>query len=337
MPSRLRSRRSTRRSRRGIGSEGPAMTVGRKPVRGPFGWTADQRRSLLWALAFLSPWIIGFIVFTAAPMAWSLWLSFTSYSPLTEKAPFVGLANYQRMLADPKAWTPPGNTFFFTVLVVPLATCLALVLASLLNRVGGRSAGLFRTAFYLPNVTPAVAVGTLFILVLANPDGLVNQVLRFFGITGPSWLNDPAWIKNGIVLMMLWSIGGTVVILFAAMRNVPVELYEASHIDGASRWQRFTNITLPLISGALFFVVIINTIASLQLFSEVYTIFGGQRQGAVGSDAALFYVMYLFREAFETFRMGYASALAWLLFVIVGIITAIQFRLSKRFVYYEGG
>src|SRR3954466_989925 len=197
------------------------MTVRRSPRRGPFGWTADQRRSLLWALAFLSPWIIGFIVFTAAPMAWSLWLSFTSYSPLTEKAPFVRLANYQRMLADTKAWTALGNTFYFTVLFVPLATCLALVLASLLNRVGGRSAGFFRTAFYLPNVTPAVAVGTLFILVLANPNGLLNSFLAIFGIQGPSWLNDPSWVKNGIVIMMLWSIGGTVGTSFAALRNVP--------------------------------------------------------------------------------------------------------------------
>jgi multiple sugar transport system permease protein len=288
-----------------------------------------------WAMLFLSPWILGFLVFTAAPMAWSLWLSFTGYSPLTDKAPFVGLANYQRMLSDPKVLVSLGNTAYFTALFVPLSTLLALLLASLLNRVGGRAAGFFRTAFYLPNITPAVAVGTLFILVLANPDGLVNQVLRFFGITGPSWLNDPAWLKNGIVLMMLWSIGGTVVILFAALRNVPAELHEAAQIDGANAFQRFRNVTLPLISGALFFTIIINTISSLQLFSEVYTIFGGQRQGLVGSDAALFYVMYLFREAFETFRMGYASALAWLLFVIVAIITVIQFRLSKRFVYYE--
>jgi multiple sugar transport system permease protein len=311
------------------------MTAGRISVSNPSKWTAEERRSLLWALAFLSPWIIGFLVFTAAPMAWSLWLSFTGYSPLTDKAPFVGLDNYQRMLADAKVWTALGNTVYFTVLFVPLSTGLALVLASLLNRVGGRSAGFFRTAFYLPNVTPAVAVGTLFILVLANPDGLVNQALGFFGIKGPSWLNDPAWIKNGIVLMMLWSIGGTVVILFAALRNVPTELYEAAHIDGANAWQRFRGVTLPLISGALFFTIIINTVASLQLFSEVYTIFFGQRQGSVGGDAALFYVVYVFRQAFETFRMGYASALAWLLFVIIGIITIIQFRLSKRFVYYE--
>jgi multiple sugar transport system permease protein len=311
----------------------PAPRVGR--FRGPGSWTPEERRSFGWAMLFLSPWILGFLVFTAAPMAWSLWLSFTSYSPLTDKAPFVGLANYQRMLSDPKVVLSLGNTTYFTALFVPISTLLALLLASLLNRVGGRAAGFFRTAYYLPNITPAVAVGTLFILVLANPDGLVNQVLRFFGITGPSWLNDPAWLKNGIVLMMLWSIGGTVVILFAALRNVPAELHEAAQIDGANAFQRFRNVTLPLISGALFFTIIINTISSLQLFSEVYTIFGGQRQGLVGSDAALFYVMYLFREAFETFRMGYASALAWLLFVIIGIITAIQFRLSKRFVYYE--
>src|SRR4029078_5320833 len=191
-PPRPRSTRHSRRSRRDVRSEGSTMAMGRISVRSPSRWTPEERRSLSWALVFLSPWIIGFIVFTAAPMAWSLWLSFTSYSPLTDKAPFVRLANYQRMVADPKAGPHLGNTFYFTVLFVPLATCLALVLASLLNRVGGRSAGFFRTAFYLPNVTPAGAVGTLFILVLSNPDGLVNQVLRFFGITGPSWLNDPA-------------------------------------------------------------------------------------------------------------------------------------------------
>lgn len=311
------------------------MTAVARRRRGPASWTREERSTLLWALLFLSPWIFGFIVLTAGPMLWSLWLSFTSYSPLTNKAPFVGLANYQRMLSDPKVLISLGNSAYYAALFVPLSTVVALLLASLLNRVGGRSAGFFRTAFYLPNITPAVAVGTLFILVLANPDGLVNQFLRFFGITGPSWLNDPAWLKNGVVLMMLWSIGGTVVILFAALRNVPAELHEAAQLDGANAWQRFRNVTLPLISGALFFVVIINTINALQLFSEVYTIFGGQRQGLVGSDAGLFYVMYIFREAFETFRMGYASALAWLLFAIVGIITVIQFRVSKRFVYYE--
>jgi multiple sugar transport system permease protein len=306
-------------------------------VQRPRGrWTAEQRREVLWALAFLSPWIIGFLVFTAGPMIWSLYLSFTDYDPLINEANFIGLQNYQQMVDDPRVPQALWNTFYFTVLYVPLSMAFGVFLATLLNRVGGRSAGFFRTAFYLPNLTPAVAVGTLFLLLLTS-NGLLNQMLATVGIDGPSWFNDPDWIKNGIVIMMLWSIGGTVIILFAALRNVPVELYEAARIDGASAWRQFLNITLPMISGALFFVFIINTISSLQLFAEVYTIFFGQQQGqsASGETSALFYVIYLFRQAFEFFNMGYASALAWLLFIVIGIITFIQFRLSSRFVYYE--
>jgi multiple sugar transport system permease protein len=306
-------------------------------VQRPKGrWTATDRRELMWALVFLSPWIVGFLVFTLGPMVWSLWLSFTDYDPLVNEANFIGIDNYMRMIDDSRVPLSMWNTFYFTILFVPISTFLGIFLATLLNRVGGRSAGMFRTAFYLPNVTPAVAVGTLFLLLLTS-NGLVNQFLGVFGIDGPSWFNDPAWIKNGIVLMMLWSIGGTVVILFAALRNVPPELYEAARIDGANSWKQFTNVTLPMISGALFFVVIINTIASLQLFSEVYTIFFGQQTGqsASGETAALFYVIYLFRQAFEFFNMGYASALAWLLFVVIGLITFIQFRVGNRFVYYE--
>ena len=301
-------------------------------------WSARERRTFLWALLFLSPWIIGFVVFTAGPMLWSLWLSFTDYNPLSGRGDFIGLDNYARMLEDRRVGLSLWNTFYVSILYVPLSIILGLGLAMLLNGVGGRWAGFFRTAFYLPNVTPAVAVGTLFLLILNNPNGLLNQVLGAVGLPTPSWLNDPAWIKNGIVLMMLWSIGGTVVILFAALRNVPVELYEAATVDGAGAFQRLRNVTLPMISGAIFFVLVINTVATLQLFSEVYTMFFGQRTGAsaAGESSALFYVVYLFRNAFEFLRMGYASALAWLLFVIVGVITFMQFRLARRFVYYEG-
>jgi multiple sugar transport system permease protein len=301
-------------------------------------WSAAERRNLLWVLLFLSPWIIGFVIFTAGPMLWSLWLSFTDYNPLSGQGDFIGLENYARMLEDRRVGLSLWNTFYFSILYVPLSVILGLGLAMLLNGIGGRWAGFFRTAFYLPNVTPAVAVGTLFLLILNNPNGLLNRVLGAIGLPTPSWLNDPDWIKNGIVLMMLWSIGGTVVILFAAIRNVPTDLYEAAMVDGAGPWQRLFNVTLPMISGALFFVVVINTVASLQLFSEVYTMFFGQRTGAsaAGESSALFYVVYLFRNAFEFLRMGYASALAWLLFAIVGLITLFQFRLSKRFVYYEG-
>ncbi len=298
-------------------------------------WTAADRKDFRWALLFLSPWIVGTIVFTIGPMLWSLWLSFTNYDPLSGKQDFIALANYQAMLGDRRAATALFNTIYFTVLFVPLSIVFRLILASMLNRIGGRAAGFFRTAFYLPNVTPAVAVGALFLLLLSNPGGLVNQALGIVGIRGPSWLNDPAWMKNGVILMMLWSIGGTVIIYFAALRNVPKELYEAAKIDGASGWQSFRRITFPMISGAVFFTLVINTIAALQLFAEVYAMFFGARTGGSGSDAVLFFVIYVFRQAFEFFKLGYASALAWVLFVVIGLITLFQFRFARRFVYYE--
>jgi multiple sugar transport system permease protein len=312
------------------------MTTQAAPARRGSRWASTgARRELGWLILFLSPWIIGSIVFTFGPMLWSLWLSFTNYDPLSGKQDLIGLANYEAMIDDRRFRTALVNTGLVTILFVPLSMILGISLATMLNRVGGRTSGFFRTAFYLPNVTPAVAVGALFLLLLANPGGVVNQGLAFFGITGPSWLNDPAWMKNGIVVMMLWSIGGTVIILFAALRNVPRELYEAARMDGANAWQVFRNITLPMISGALFFCLIINTTATLQLFAEVYAMFFGARTGG-GNDAVLFYVIYVFRQAFEFFKMGYASALAWVLFVVIAIITVIQFRVGRRFVYYEG-
>lgn len=306
-------------------------TAARRPRR----WAAGSRRELGWVLLFLAPWLIGAVVFTFGPMLWSLWLSFTNYDPLSGRQDFIGLANYQAMTGDRRVGAALFNTAIVTLLFVPASMALGLVLASMLNRVGGRAAGFFRTAFYLPNVTPAVAVGALFLLLLANPGGVVNQALAMVGIRGPSWLNDPAWMKNGIVLMLLWSIGGTVIIYFAALRNVPRELYEAARIDGAGPLGTFRHITLPMISGALFFTLVINTTATLQLFAEVYAMFFGARTGG-GNDAVLFYVIYVFRQAFEFFKMGYASALAWVLFVVIGIITLVQFRVGRRFVYYEG-
>jgi multiple sugar transport system permease protein len=298
---------------------------------GPLG-----REETRWGLAFLAPWIIGFVVFTAGPMVASLALSFTDYDaiPFTEDA-FVGTANYERMTQDPRVWLSLSNTLFFTVLYVPASMLLALGLALMLDRII-RGAGFFRTAFYLPNLTPAVAVGALFLLLLNGQSGLLNQLLRSVGLPAPSWLNDPAWIKPGIVLMMLWSIGGTIVIYLAALRNVPRELVEAATVDGAGSGARFRHITVPFISGALFFTLIINTIASLQLFSEVYAMFFGRQTTGASERSALFYAIYLFRNAFEFKQMGYASALAWLLFVVILVITIIQVRAGRRLVYYQG-
>lgn len=294
-----------------------------------------QQRHTLWAFVFLSPWIFGFFIFLIGPMLWSLWLSFTDYDPLLPETTFLGLENYREAIADERVRTSLWNTFYFTIFYVPGTVISGLGLAMMLNRVG-RAGGFFRTAFYMPNVAPAVAVGALFLLLLNGHDGIVNRGLEAIGLDGPSWLNDPAWIKPGIIMMMLWSVGTTVIIFYAALRNVPQVLYEAARVDGAGPWQRFKAVTLPMISGALFFVLVINTIASLQLFTEVYAMFFGQQPSGAGTQAALFYVIYLFQQAFEFFNMGYASALAWLLFIVIGIVTAFQVYTSKRWVYYEG-
>lgn len=296
--------------------------------------TLKQRETMA-ALAFIAPWFIGFLVFTAGPMLVSLGLSFTNYDVLNPPE-YVGLDNYQRLLDDPRIELSLRNSFFYASLHVPLAMAVALGLALLLNQIGGKSAGFFRTAFYLPSITPAVAVGTLWLWLLNPRIGLVNRGLELIGISGPGWTTDADWIKPGIVVMSLWSVGSTVIIYLAALRNVPMELYEAAVIDGANGARRFWHVTVPMISGTLFFTLIVNTIASLQIFTEVYTMFFGNMRSGTASSSGLFFNIYLFRQAFEFLRMGYASSMAWLLFVIILFLTFIQIRVSKRWVYYEG-
>jgi multiple sugar transport system permease protein len=288
-----------------------------------------------WAYVFLLPWLVGLLLFQLGPMVASLVLSFTNYD-LIGSPRFAGLGNYARMLQDPKVARAVGNTVLYTALHVPLSIGMALALALILNRVTGRAAGVFRTIFYLPSMTPYVAVGVLFLFLLNGQAGMANQFLGLFGISGPQWTTDPAWVLPGIVLMSLWNVGSTTIILFAALRNVPREMSEAAMIDGAGSWRRFRSVTLPMISSALFFVIIINTITSLQMFDQVYTMFFGSRIAQQSSgDAALFYVVYLFQQAFQFLHMGYASALAWILFLVIGAITLIQVKVGNRLVYYE--
>jgi multiple sugar transport system permease protein len=284
------------------------------------------------AYLFLLPWIIGFVVFTAGSMVASIVLSLTAYDVINPPE-WVGFDNYAEVVNDPIARRALWNTFYYTVFHVPLATAIALGLAMLLNRIS-RVQGFFRTVFYLPSMTPAVAVGVLFLLLLNGQTGMLNRFLGVFGIPGPGWTTESDWIMPGIILMSLWGVGGTMVIFLAALKDVPIELYEAGAIDGVGRWTRFRHITLPMISGALFFTVITNTIGSLQMFTQVYTMYFGTGQ-KFASDAATLYLIYLFQSAFTFLRMGYASALAWLLFVIIVVITLIQVRFANRFVYYE--
>jgi multiple sugar transport system permease protein len=298
-------------------------------------WASGFKARETWAAyAFLTPWIIGFVVFTAGPMIASGYLSFTDYS-IISPTHGVGWDNYSQLIHDPKVRTGLRNTLYYTVLAVPSHIIFALILAMLLARVGRRSAGIFRTIFYLPVLTPSVAVGILYFLLFNGSYGLINSALGFIHIDGPFWQTDPHWVKPSLVIMHLWAVGASVVILLAALLGVPQQLYEAARMDGAGKWRQFRDVTLPMISPAIFFLVIINTIAGLQTFDEVYTAFFNQNSPN-GTDASLFYLIYVFQQAFSFFHMGYASALAWLLFLLIMMVTAVQVWGSKRFVYYEG-
>ena len=302
------------------------------PVRP--GRRRARRRETGAALLFISPWLVGFLIFTAWPVIYSGYLSLTDYDVINNPN-FVGFDNYATMFDDPKIALSMGNTLVFTILSVPLHIVVALALALLLLR-AARATGFFRTVFFLPKMTPAVAVGVLFLLIFNGQDGLINRVLGFFGIQGPYWTTDPAWVKPGLVLISLWTIGSSIVILLAALKNVPTELYESARIDGANFWQQTTRITVPMISSTIFFLAIINTIYGFQIFTEAYTVFFGSGNTTYSNDAALFYVIYLFQQGFQYLHMGYASAMAWLLFVVILVFTVAQFAISRRVVYYEG-
>jgi multiple sugar transport system permease protein len=294
-----------------------------------------NRREALAGYAFIAPWAIGFLVFTLGAMIYSLVISFTHYNLATGSAPPAGLSNYKQLWDDPEIRNSLQNTLFYAVLAVPLEIIFALFLASLLNRVK-RGAGLFRTVYYLPKMTPMVAVASMFLLLLNGNTGAINQGLRKLGISGPQWLVDPNWVKPSIVLMTLWGVSGTMVIFLAALKNVPRDLYEVAELDGAGPIRKFFSITVPQISGAIFFNTIVLTIAAFQVFDQVFLLFW-RDQNNPSSDASLFYAVYLFQQAFRQFNFGFAAAMAWLLFVILLLLTFIQVKIGNRFVYYEGG
>ena len=293
-----------------------------------------RRGEALAGYLFIAPWIIGLVVFTVISMSWSLLLSFQNYDLSTNIGSPAGMENYRLLFEDPRVGTALRNTFFYALLAVPLEIILALVLALLLHGLR-RGTGLFRTLYYLPKMTPGVATASVFLLLLNGNQGAVNEALGVFGIEGPQWLTDPAWVKPSIVLMGLWAVGGAMVILLAALQGVPREMLEAAAVDGAGTWTRFFRITLPMISPAVFFLVIVNTIAALQVFDQAFLLFY-RDSGSSAPDAALFYGVYLYQQAFERFNFGLASAMAWLLFLIILVISIIQIRVGNRLVFYEG-
>lgn len=293
-----------------------------------------DRREVIAGYLFISPWILGFLIFTAGAMAYSLYISFSNYNLATNSARPVGIDNYAQLFDDPRVGLSLANTLFYVVMAVPLEIIFALILALLLNRVG-RGAGIFRVLYYLPKMTPAVATAAVFFLLLNGNSGAINQFLRLFGLSGPQWLVDPAWVKPSIVIMTLWTVAGTMVIFLAALKNVPVELYEVASLDGAGPVRRFFSITLPMISGAMFFNVIVLSIAAFQIFDQAYLLFWRDQSNS-SPEASLFYAIYLFQQAFRQFDFGFAAAMAWLLFVIIMLITLVQVKVGNRLVYYEG-
>jgi multiple sugar transport system permease protein len=298
-----------------------------------------DRRNLLLGLAFISPWLIGFAFLTLYPTLASLYYSFTDFKIL--QAPrWVGFDNYITMSKDPLFWKSLWNTFYLTLIGTPLSVVVALGVAMLLNIKGIRGLGTFRTIFFLPVIFPAVAASILWLWLLNPPYGLVNQLLGMIGIRGPGWFYDAAWAKNGIILITIWAAGDVIIIYLGALQGVPRSLYEAAEIDGAGWWVRFRHVTIPMISPAILFNLITQGIAAFQSFDKAYVISQGIgiNGAAVGGtqNSLLFYGLNLYNSAFRYFKMGYASALAWVLLVIILLATFALLRLSRNRVYYEG-
>ena len=310
-----------------------AASVERRPFLRP----AVREELMGWLFAM--PWIIGFLLFTVGPMLYSLYTSFTRYNIIADPR-WIGFQNYENLfLNDPLFYKSLSNTFWMVIFKTPLVIVVAISLALLLNVdiPGGK---FFRTVIYLPNVLSGIAAIFLWQWILA-PNGLFNAALSTFGIQGPGWFVDPDWTKPGMVLMGMWWIGGNVLIFLAGLKGIPKELYEAADIDGADGWQKVRHITLPLLSPTIFFEIVTGIIGTFQIFTTAFILIG-TKNAAVGElgQSMLFYVLYLYDRAFgkigpSGFQMGYASAMAWVLFIIILVITFVQLRLAKRWVHYE--
>ena len=275
---------------------------------------------------FVAPWVVGFLLFKLGPFIASVVLSFTRYNLVTPPR-WIGGANYRALAGgDPLFLQSLGVTLRYALLAVPLATLVALGLALLLNA-NVRGVAVFRAVVYLPSILPAVATAIVFVWLLNPETGLVNTLLRRVGIAGPAWLQDPHWALPSLVLMSLWGVGGAVVILLAGLKDVPVHLYEAATMDGANAWQRTRTVTLPMLTPVIFFNVTMATIAAFQAFTEAFVTTGGGPD-----DSTLFVGLYLWRRAWRYLDLGYASAMAWILFLMTVLALAGLFATQRRWV-----
>jgi multiple sugar transport system permease protein len=293
-------------------------------------WTLARREAAAGYL-FVSPWLIGFVLLTLVPMVASLYFSFTEYN-IVDPPKWIGVQNYTHLLNDPLFWQSLKVTLYFAVLSLPSGLVLGFVLAILLNQkiLGVK---LWRTLYFLPSVLSGVAV-TLLWIILFNPQiGAINQLLEKVGIKGPGWLNNPDWAIPSLVIMSLWGVGSNMIIYLAGLQGVPSDLYDAAKVDGAGGLQRFRFVTLPMMTPVLFYNLVLGLIGTFSYFTQVYVATNGEGGPA---RSTLFYNLYLFQAAFKYNEMGYASAMAWILFVIILVLTGLIFRSSSVWVYYEG-
>lgn len=294
-----------------------------------FDWgSANARREALTFYILVLPWMIGLVGFLVYPMLRSLYLSFTSYDLMSPPV-WVGLRNYQRIFADPDFWQALKVTCLYAIGSVPGGTLIALALAMVLSQ-ELRGINIWRTIFFIPSILSSIAVAILWLYIFRPEGGLLNLFLGVFGVEGPGWLTSETWALPALIIMSWWSVGGQIVIYLAGLKGIPTALYDAAEIDGATAWSQFRFVTIPMLSPAIFFNVVLAIIGALQVFDAGWVMTRGGP-----NDATLFFMIHLYERAFEFVQMGYASALAWILFVIIMAITLLVVRSSSAWVYYE--
>ncbi len=292
------------------------------------GGSSLARREAITFYILITPWFLGFLIFLAYPMLRSLYLSFTSYNLLSPPE-WVGLRNFERILNDARFWQSLKVTLLYAFGSVPGGTLIALALAMVLSQ-KLRGVNMWRTIFFIPSILSSIAVAVLWLFIFRPEGGLLNMVLGVFGIRGPDWLLSEQWALPALIIMSWWSVGGQIVIYLAGLKGIPETLYEAAEIDGANNWHRFRSVTLPMLSPTIFFNVVLAIIGALQIFDAGYVLTRGGP-----NNATMFYMLNLYERAFQMAQMGYASALAWILFLIIMGITLLVIRSSSAWVYYE--
>jgi len=292
------------------------------------GLTRQKRHNLLLGLLFVSPWIFGFLAFLLYPIYYTLRISFTKYSGFGEPV-WTGLDNYRSLLHDELFWTSLYNTLYYTALAVPLGAVVAMGLALAMNQ-PLPEVPIYRAILYLPSVLPLFALSFIFLILLDPTKGIFNQILIHLGLPNINWFGNPKWSKLAFVFLAQFGAGQIALVFLAGLKGIPITLYEAAMIDGAGAWNRFRNITLPLMTPVILYDLILGLSLGLQVFTQAYVI----TQGGP-ADSTRFYVLYLYQNAFQYGKMGYASALAWVLFMVTFVLAMLIFRSSRRWVHYE--